>query len=210
MIGIIPYLALAYCLGSPPTPNYEKVNANVSVSVPKNTAVLLIDMQPDFVQAISGYELTREVPNMLRVLEYAAQNRLPIFVLEYHDHPPTIDFLKKRVDVLPNVSYVVKPYDNGFADTGLAVRLKQLNVDEVVLMGINASFCVASTAQGAKINGFHVTTSLDLIADPSRLGDMGIGVEGSRWFARNGTLAKDHKDLLELISQRQKGVLRKK
>ena len=142
---------------------------------------------------------------MIRVLEYAGRNKLPVLVLEYHGEGSTIDVLKEKVDSLATtVTYVAKPHDSGFKNTDLDERLKQLSVSEVVLMGINASACVKATGESALKNGFGITTSLDLITDhPSVLSPLGIGHRSVNWYKQHGVVAPNHRDLLRTISQKE-------
>ena len=70
-------------------------------------------------------------------------------------------------------------------------------------MGINATGCVMRTAESALNHGFRIFTSLDLIAQPSSwVDDQDEGKEGSVWYKKHGTLAKDHHDLLRIISEK--------
>ena len=166
--------------------------------------MLLIDMQDDFLEDIDAREKEREIPNMLRVLEYAGDHKIPLIVLEYKGHEPTIKELRQKIDSLPTtVIYITKLDDSGFYNTGLEARLKNLRINNLVLMGINATGCVMRTAESALNHGFRIFTSLDLIAQPSSwVDDQDEGKEGSVWYKKHGTLAKDHHDLLRIISEK--------
>ncbi len=165
------------------------------------TAILLIDMQPYFTRRVSNIE-TIEVPNMLRVLEHAGENKIPVVVLEYEGNGSTIGALKAKVDALPtSKAYVSKSYDNGFANTDLRYRLRCMGTTEVVLMGINASACVKATATGALNKGFGILTSLDLIADSYYCGN--LDHRSGDWYRKHGRVAQDHHDLLGFIDKKR-------
>lgn len=162
-----------------------------------NLAVLLIDMQEWFLNSIEYEERHREIPYQLEVLEYCKNNSIPVFVLEYKDCGPTVKILKDKVDSLEKKVYITKNFDDGFVKTDLAKQLRKNNIDTVLVMGINASACVLSTASGAIMAGFKVMTSDDLIADPRSYGYN----ESIEWYIENGIYKDDYKDLLELISK---------
>jgi len=172
----------------------EKVVKKQSIG---NLAVLLIDMQEWFLLGIEYEEKHREIPYQLEVLDYCKKNDIPVFVLEYKDCGPTVKILKDKVDSLEKKTYIIKNHDDGFIDTDLAKELRRKNIDTVLLMGINASACVLSTASGAIIAGFKIMTSDDLIADPKSYGEN----ESINWYEQNGIYREDYKDLLDLISK---------
>lgn len=159
-------------------------------------AVLVIDMQEWFLTAIEYDEKLKEIPYQLEVLEYCKENNIPVFVLEYKNCGQTIKLLKDKIDGLKDKTYVTKPYDDGFAQTDLAELLRKSSIDTVLLMGINASACVLSTAAGAVMSGFKVMTSKDLISDP-RCYERDESVS---WYKENGIYRDNYKDLLDLIS----------
>ena len=162
-----------------------------------NLAVLVIDMQEWFLQSIEYEEQHKEIPYQLEVLEYCKNNDIPVFVLEYKDCGSTVKILKDKVDSLEKKTYVTKNYDDGFIKTDLAEQLRKNKIDTVLLMGINASACVLSTAAGAVMSGFNVMTSKDLISDPKSYDRN----ESIRWYETTGIYRDDYKDLLDLISK---------
>lgn len=162
-----------------------------------NLAVLLIDMQDDFLETIDYDEEYKEIPYQLEVLEYCKNNDIPVFVLEYKSCGQTVKILKDKVDSLENKTYITKHRDDGFIETDLAEQLRKNKIDTVLLMGIYASACVLNTAAGAVIAGFNVMTSKDLIADP----EFYNGNESIEWYEDNGIYRDNYKDILDLISK---------
>lgn len=196
-------LALAGTVfASPVHTTFQKTQPTLEERVVKkegigNVAVLLIDMQEWFLQSIDYSEQRREIPYQLEVLEYCKNNSIPVFVLEYKDCGSTVKILKNKVDSLEKKVYITKNYDDGFVQTDLAKQLRRNNIDTVLLMGINASACVLSTASGAIMAGFKVMTSDDIIADP-RSYDLNESIE---WYEQNVIYRDNYKDLLDLISK---------
>ncbi len=217
MTRYLPYLTLALAaiasVGEAKEPGLEhRVKATdlpeiiTSTSVRYNpVGLLLIDMQAPFLRNIDNYEQKRQLPNILRVLEYAGQHKIPVIVLEYYGEGPTVPILKEKLETLTTeVLYLQKNHNDGFKDTELADLLEERKIKTVVLMGINATACVKATGEGAIRSGLKIVTSTDLIANPP---DSWIsyenGLEGSRWYRKYGILARNHQELLRKISRRK-------
>src|SRR3989344_1353907 len=166
--------------------------------------VVLIDMQDSFLREIDPEEKDREIPNMLQVLEAADINCVPVIVLEYAGHGPTVGILKDKLDSLNTpVAYITKKTDDGFYQTEMSETLRALDIDELVLMGIYASACVLSTGQGALEHGFRISTSRDLIANPQGVPFIQMkGPEGSTWYQIKGAMRNNHAEIIRTISAR--------
>lgn len=167
-------------------------------------AILLIDMHSFYLEDIEEKEKEREIPYQIDVLKFAQRDDIPVFVLEYAGKGPTIPILKNEADKAPRVKYIAKPGDDGFEDTGLAEQLRDYGVENLLLMGINASACVKFTAESALKNGFNILTSKQLIAEPPVMPDDWFWDkdhnESIDWFSKNGVYRDDYKDLLKIIS----------
>lgn len=187
------------------TSTTAKIGIKTSTRTPQSDlGILLIDMQDDFLQEIDEDEKAREIPRMQEVLNYAGKRQVPIVVLEYRGHGETIEALKREIISLPtDIRYIVKNGDDGFYQTPLAEHLEQLGVKDLILMGVNATGCVKTTAYGALKNGFGIITSRDVIAQPSSWVDdqKYEGAEGTVWFQKKGRLANDYRNLLRIIAE---------
>lgn len=177
----------------------------------KNLAVILIDMQDSFLDEVSKEERNKEIPYQLDVLDYCKDNRIPVFVLEYHGCGETVRVLKEKVDSLPVKTYITKHYDDGFFETSLEKKLREQGVESILLMGVNASGCVRRTAESAVELGFKILTSKGLIADPewhvtdefiiNKEGKHGKSDESAPWYKEHGIYREDYKGLLDLIKK---------
>ncbi|GEM_PF-1344685 len=203
MTKYAPYIALALSLGGASCAVSQPYVAARRAN-PSSIAMLLVDMQPLFLELVDKKEAEEEIPNMARMLEYARENKIPVVVIEYKVHDfriETIDALTEKLKYSPmEVRYVTKTHAGGFRDTNLTQILRDLDVSDVVLMGAYASACVIETAMGALNNNFGIMTSPDLIADPSDLGTLFAGPESSNWYQENGVWAEDHRKLMDEIT----------
>jgi isochorismate hydrolase len=135
----------------------------------RKVGVIIVDMQDELLKNISPKELKQQILNQLDVLNFCSQNEIPVFVLEYTGWGSTTSVLKSRIDSLENKIYISKVFDDGFDGTCLENELKKQEVSTVLLMGINASFCVRVTAQGALNRGYKIMTAGNLIANPDKI-----------------------------------------
>lgn len=126
-------------------------------------ALLVIDVQKDF------FKISQTCSDSLKsAIEYVnatmilfRKKSLPIFIIQHRSDKeglvpgkPGFD-LPESLKVEPQDTRIIKTYGNSFAKTGLAEKLKELEVDTVFLTGFCAEFCVLSTYRGAE--------SLDLV-----------------------------------------------
>lgn len=161
--------------------------------------VLLIDMQDFFVQHIADKDAYEMIRRQVDVLDYCRRHDVPVFFLEFLGFKKTIEILSNKAAKLRKYKSVIKRSDDGFEKTDLAAQLHAEGVRKVMLMGINASYCVKNTAAGAINNGFSIMTSRQLIADegscPTKEFEISIG-----WYKKNGQYDDDYTKLLRDIS----------
>ncbi|MFA6476096.1 MAG: isochorismatase family cysteine hydrolase [Candidatus Paceibacterota bacterium] len=163
-------------------------------------AVLLIDMQDGFVLDLFPEEKKRLVTKQKRILRECARLDIPIIVTEYFSFGETIEELRLEIAKVPRHWVVLKmKFNTGFYRTGLTHILKELGVDTLVLTGINASHCVADTAESAIKKGYRIVTGENLIADCSRLEDQNMG-KSRAWFSSIGTFYKRGISLKKIIA----------
>ena len=119
-------------------------------------ALLIIDMQEKYFKN-QGYD--RELVSRVnkRIDEALENNETVIYIL---------NFGKRKID-LESYEFVAglkveselilsKTSPDAFTNPNLATLLKEKNVDEVEVVGIDGNVCVYKTSLGAKKNGFKV------------------------------------------------------
>ena len=135
------------------------------------------------------------VSAQIDVLRFCIKRNMPVALLEYSGRGETIAELKKEIDNVLKHEYVEKKSNDGFCETNLNSLLHDLGIEKVCLMGINASYCVKETGEGALVNGFEIMTADPLIVDSS-----GGTFNGTKaWFTENGTYFSNHQQLLEAM-----------
>lgn len=76
--------------------------------------------------------------------------------------------IARRMRPRPDDLYILKPMHSGFFVTPLELLLRRLEVERLVLCGIQAHLCVLFTAQDAHMRGFEIVVPRDGSASESR------------------------------------------
>ena len=121
-------------------------------------ALLVIDVQKEFFKANA-----QTVQSLNNAIEYInagialfREKGLPILCVQHMDEadklvPGAQGFdLPEELQILPSDGHIHKTYGNAFNKTELLRKLKELDVDTVVISGYCAEFCVLATYRGAE------------------------------------------------------------
>jgi nicotinamidase-related amidase len=170
---------------------YARGQASLDV-VPESCALLVIDMQDEFVKPYWTPdwvpEATRQVPRIKRLIEHCRSREVPVIFTvysrthRYMDRPTTgpsmpgrypeleIDrsalFAEGRVwhDLAPREDEIVihKPSYGAFYDTPLETILRNMGRDTVIVCGTLTNYCCGMTARQAYERSFKVVFGSDV------------------------------------------------
>jgi nicotinamidase-related amidase len=121
-------------------------------------ALLVIDIQNEFFninQACSD-SLKSAIEYINAAIDLFREKNRPIVVIQHKDEkqglvPGKSGFdVPKSVKLTPQDPRIVKTYGNSFTKTELAEKLRELQVDTVIVTGFCAEYCVLSTYRGAQ------------------------------------------------------------
>jgi nicotinamidase-related amidase len=170
---------------------YEEGSVQFDI-VPENCALLVIDMQDEFVKPHwTPYwipEATRQVPRIRKLAEHCRAKGIPVIFTvfsktnNYLDRPITgplmpnrypdleIDqsslFVEGRVwhELAPKEGEIIihKPSYGAFYDTPLETILRNLGKDTVIICGTLTNFCCGATARQAYERSFKVVFGSDV------------------------------------------------
>ena len=169
---------------------YKEGNANFDV-VPEKCALLVIDMQDEFVKPHWTPdwvpEATRQVPQIKRLIEHCREKGIPVIFTVYSkthnylDRPKTGPLMPGRYSELkidrssffveghvwhelaPRDDEIVihKPSYGAFYDTPLETILKNRGKDTVIICGTLTNYCCGMTARQAYERSFKVVFGSD-------------------------------------------------
>ncbi len=170
---------------------YEEGNAQFDI-VPKNCALLVIDMQDEFVKPhwtpYWAPEATRQVPRIKRLIEHCREQGIPVIFTvcsgthNYLDRPTTGPLMPNRfpdleVDQSPffvegRVWHELAPKEHeivihkssygAFYDTPLETILKNLGKDTIIICGTVTNYCCGTTARQGYARSFKVVFGSDV------------------------------------------------
>jgi isochorismate hydrolase len=163
-----------------------------------NLAVLLIDMQKDFVTRPEKFDL---IPNQVAVLRFCRERYLPVVWIEYDESGETMPELVVELNKIPpgKLYFVSKGSANAFIETDLGEMLRSINATDLIIMGVNACACVYETAVEAHRQGYQIITSENLVAGYC---SKCLPERRNEWYEKNGVYVKDHNHILSQLSER--------
>ena len=121
-------------------------------------ALLVIDIQNKFfdINPACSNSLNSAIEYVNAAIDLFREKNLPIVFIQHKDEeeglvPGKTGFdVPKSVKLKPQDIRIVKTYGNSFTKTGLAEKLRELQVDTVIVTGFCAEYCVLSTYRGAQ------------------------------------------------------------
>ncbi|UCF58542.1 MAG: cysteine hydrolase [Candidatus Bathyarchaeota archaeon] len=121
-------------------------------------ALLVIDIQNEFfnLNKACSDSLKSAIEYINAAIDLFREKKLPIVVIQHKSEKEGLVSGKSGFDVpesvklKPNDVRIVKTYSNSFTKTGLAEKLRKLQVDTVIVTGFCAEYCVLSTYRGAQ------------------------------------------------------------
>ncbi|HXF82605.1 MAG TPA: isochorismatase family cysteine hydrolase [bacterium] len=152
------------------------------VVAPATTALIVVDMQNDFVKpggALVVPGAAETIPAIQRLLSLARRHGLAVFFTQDTHQPGDIEFpiwgqhvLRgswgwQIVDELapqPGERVIEKLRYDGFFGTSLDHELRLRRVDTVIVCGTVANICVLHTAGSAALRGYRVVLPVDAIS----------------------------------------------
>jgi nicotinamidase-related amidase len=160
----------------------------------RKIAVIIVDMQDFFLDKFSDKKRNILIQKQSKVIDFCIEQKTPLIFLEYKDRGVTTKLLSQPIKNSPHVEIVTKDSNGGFTNTNLDEILKNKGVEEIVLMGINASGCVQDTAIGALNRGYKIVTSGDVIASATKR-DSDLATS-KKWYSQKGLFFENADELL--------------
>ncbi len=157
-------------------------------------ALLIIDMQNDFVVGNAHCKVQEAIhllPAMRQTLDFFRSKHLPVFHItrSYQEDGNNAEITRRKdfqegrkyivvgtkgaeiveeLIPLPGEEVLVKPRFSAFFATELAGMLRRLEIDHVVVIGVNTANCVRATVFDAISHDFETTVLRDATASSTR------------------------------------------
>lgn len=128
-------------------------------------AVIIVDMQAYFVASLTSADRNMLIAEQTRLIGACGERGYRLIILELDMYGSTVPDIAEPASKVSGCVFLEKPLNDGFEDTNLYDLLKSAKSESLIVTGVNASFCVLSTAKSGQDFGFRVFTSERLIAD---------------------------------------------
>ena len=163
-------------------------------------AGLVIDMQRLFLKQIEEKEREGMIKSQITLIHRLFEVEAPIFFIEYTGFGKTIKELTKEIS-RKRGNRIEKSSDDGFKETNLDYELKKYHAEHIILMGVNATFCVKETATSALMKGYHIYTARELIAGKKEFNGREMDCAIKRWYSDKGEYFKTEEQLWRYLSK---------
>ena len=154
-----------------------------------NTALILIDVQNDYfsrgAMELEGADTAAK--NARKILDDFRSKGLPIVHIEHEAADASLGFMIKGTkgqEIHPEVAplddevVIVKHFPNSFWKTNLEQHLRELNVENLMIVGMMTHMCVSTTTRAAMERGFNVNVIANACATRAlQLGEETIPAE---------------------------------
>ena len=146
---------------------------------PKNPALIIIDVQKGFQDPKWGKRNNPQAEqNIARLLAAWRKKHLPIFHVKNDSTEPDSPLrlgspgnaINEIVQPLKNEPVLIKTVNSCFIGTNLEKRLRKLQIESVVIVGLTTDHCVSTTVRMADNLGFKVWIVSDATATFNRTG----------------------------------------
>ncbi len=175
---------------------------------PSRTALIIVDMQNDFVRpegALPIEDAAATIGAIGRLHDFAREHAMPIFYTQDSHYAGDREFALwgehctvgtpgwQVVDELApdagagDVVFRKDRYD-GFFGTNLETTLRQSGIDTLIICGTVANICVLYTAASAAIRWYHVILPIDAVSAVNEF-DLQLTIRQVGWLFR-GTITR--------------------
>ena len=143
-------------------------------------ALLLVDFQKEWIAENRDYcigSVDKTASKAIRLMKRFHKLKLPVFIIQHFEL--TGDYFSKQnsfSELIPQIAENKKESDyliekgkiSPFYNTNLEQKLKELNVDELVISGLLTNLCVRSSASDAYDRDYKITIVSDACQSNSK------------------------------------------
>lgn len=177
------------------------------LSLPSNTALIIIDVQQGFRDPVWGKRNNPQAEtNIATLLAAWRSSERPLFHIQHlslepqsplRANTPGSDF-QEMVQPKPGEPVIQKHVNSAFIGTDLEAHLRQNNIDTLVIVGLTTDHCVSTTTRMAGNLGFQTYIVTDATATFERTGYDGTWYSAETIHAIS--LASLHKEFATVVS----------
>jgi|GEM_PF-1972426 len=159
-------------------------------------ALLIIDMQNDFLNSFPEEKRINLINSQLKVIEYCKNNDVPILEVVYIGHGHTAAEIQNSLRYHNKVHSIAKQENDAFSDFEFRDMLRKLKPKKLIIMGVNDYACVHDTAVSALACYYQVFTAGDLIDGERHAASSNVKKD---FYAKHTAYSENHQSLLNMI-----------
>lgn len=170
------------------------MNRHEKILQRESTALLIIDLQERILPAIS--EIETVILNTLKLINGFKTLNVPIYYTE--QYPKGLGTTESRIkEALNNASAISKMSFSCVGAGELFNELKEKNITQVVVCGVEGHVCVQQTVMDLLANGFQVDVAADAVSSRKKF-DFEIALK--RMQSNGAEVTTTESILFELLS----------
>jgi nicotinamidase-related amidase len=133
-------------------------------SIKTSSALLVIDVQMIMFEPVPVYQASLVLENIKSLIAYYRCHHLPIIFIQ---HDGTVEqpfgvgkpgwMLHKDIFTMGDEILIHKHFPDAFQKTDLDTILKQLDINDLVIVGMQTEYCIDTTCRSAFSLGYNVT-----------------------------------------------------
>jgi nicotinamidase-related amidase len=132
--------------------------------IKKSSVLLVIDVQMIMFEPVPVYQANLVLKNIKSLIAYYRQHHLPIIFIQ-HDGTEEQPFgigkpgwtLHKDIFTVGDEILIHKNFPDAFQKTDLNTILKELEINDLVIVGMQTEYCIDTTCRSAFSLGYNVT-----------------------------------------------------
>jgi nicotinamidase-related amidase len=162
----------------------------------KKAAFIVMDFQVKIVSSFPPEFQKKLLTNVNNATDFARKEGMPVFFTHKGNGEPEFD-IDPRIVIKPGEVVLTKKRATPFASTDIDNRLKKMDKDTIVLMGIHTSSCVLSTVRWAVELDYKIWVLKDCCTDRE---DALQQILYDKVFHHNSTVV-DSEDFFALVAK---------
>lgn len=141
--------------------------------LPKNSALVIIDVQDGFDEpGLGNRNNPNAESNMGRILEAWRESDRPVVHIQHNSVNPDSPLhpshpgnaIREIVKPLPDEPIFAKSVNSAFIGTNLEEKLREKNIDTLMMIGLTTNYCVSTSVRMAGNLGFNTYVVSDATA----------------------------------------------
>ncbi|MEK6927940.1 MAG: cysteine hydrolase family protein [Nanoarchaeota archaeon] len=163
------------------------------------TAFVLVDMQENEMNGFSPDRRSGLVKSQEKVLDFCAERNMHVYAFKFEGHGELVGELNPILARVPRRNILLKRDSDCFSCCYFNPVLHRDGIRNLIIGGVNASYCVLVSADSAKSLGYNLGSAEDLMGDSDYVTSNLPSVHS--WFRSNSMFYDTSESLVERLKK---------